>query len=175
MVVHVSGIDWEEIGSVVLADLGLEKCSNCNQKDNDFKVNAMIYVNKVLIFQASPKFGAYKSAWRFFVMCPICEKGYKFEKEHGRDEVQSLMLNEKSLLSNIKTLFLWEHSLFNESKDSKGMIKLARKKKKTVLDDLSKLGMNALVQELLSAKQKYVEELRLFMDKNKKLGFDIEL
>ena len=46
---------------------------------------------------------------------------------------------------------------------------------KTVLDDLSKLGMNALVQELLSAKQKYVEELRLFMDKNKKLGFDIEL
>ena len=35
--------------------------------------------------------------------------------------------------------------------------------------------MNDLVQELLSAKQKYVEELRLFMDKNKKLGFDIEL
>jgi len=175
MVVHVSGIDWEEIGSVDLTDLGLQKCPNCNQKDEDFKVSAMIHVNKVLIFQASPKFGVNKSAWRFFVMCPICEKGYKFEKEQGRDEVQSLMLSEKSILSNIKTLFLWEHSLFNHSKDSKAMIKLARKKKKTVFDDLAKLGMKDLIQELLSAKQKYVEELRLFVEKNKKLGFDIEL
>lgn len=177
MVVHVSGYDWEKIGVIDFTDLGLKKCANCNQTDRSFDVKALVHVNKVLVFQASPKFGILKSKWKFFVGCKVCEKGYSFEKEKGRDDLQNIMLKKESLLSNVEEYFLYEHGLFNhiDNRQRKEMLKLARKKKKTLLDDLAKLGMNDLLQQLLSGKQNYIEELRNYMTYNQKIGFDIEL
>ena len=87
--VYIFGVDWETIGHVHMKDLGLEKCSNCNQNDSNFKVIAMIHVSKLLAWQVAPKFGSFKGAWQFMIMCPTCEKGYKFLKEKGRDERRS--------------------------------------------------------------------------------------
>ncbi|MDC0037631.1 hypothetical protein OAJ30_03035 [Alphaproteobacteria bacterium] len=173
--VHTFGTDSETIGLVEMADLGLQKCSNCNQENKNFNVSAIVHVNKIFGLQAAPKFGSFKAAWIFQVMCPTCEKGYQFLKEKGRDEVQQLMMRKKSLIANVKAYFLYEHGLFNHVENRDELIKYARKRKKTILEDLAKLGMNDLVHELLSCKDKYPKNLKLYIESNKNIGFDIEL
>ena len=71
-----------------------------------------------------PKFGG-KSVWGFNVMCPICEKGYYFAKEKGRDEVQKLMLKKSSLGINAWTHFWLSHTLFEQHENEKERLKQA--------------------------------------------------
>ena len=178
--VLIMGIDWEDIGRVHMYDLGLKKCSNCNQDGKAFTVIAMVHVSKILAWQIGSKFGSFKKAWNFMIMCPTCEKGYKFNGEEGRNEVQGLMMKQNSLAQNIWAHFIHSHLNFHyitELKERNRLIKQSRKEAKRTLEDLAKLGMVALVEELVSYKHKKgsVNYLKKRIEENKHLEFDIEL
>ena len=175
--VYIYGVDSEKIGAVHMSDLGLEKCSNCNQSEFNFNVIATIYVSKILAWQVAPKFGPSKNAWQIMIICPTCERGYKFQKEKGRDEVQNIMLKRNSLFANVWYHFLNEHALWNnlDPKDRRDRIKSGKKKVKTVLDDLARLGMNDLVHQIILGKEKFPKSLKNTMEDKKDIGFDIKL
>ena len=176
---YIQGFEWEKIGFVAKKDLGLNKCANCNQNSKLYSVLALVHVDKILAWQFSPKFGVFKAAWNFMITCPTCEKGYKFLKEKGRDEVQKIMLNSASLEANLWSHFINSHYIPDEEDTKKRdkHIKELRKEGKRILDDLSKLGMVALVEELISYKDKKgsVNYLKQRIEKSDNLNFDIEL
>ena len=134
----------------------------------------MIHVSKLLAWQVAPKFGSFKGAWQFMIMCPTCEKGYKFLKEKGRDEVQKIMIKKNSLFANVWSHFIDEHALCNnlETKERRDQIKYGKKRAKTVLDDLARLGMNDLVHGIISGKEKFPKALKRLMEDKKHIGFD---
>tara|TARA_R110001592_G_scaffold290911_1_gene560085 strand:- start:3336 stop:3863 length:528 start_codon:yes stop_codon:yes gene_type:complete len=173
--VLIIGIDYELIGYIALKDLGLDKCKNCNATDT-FEVKSMMQISKILAWQVGAKFGG-KSVWNFNVMCPICEKGYSFAKEKGRDEVQKLMLKNSSLGINAWTHFWLSHTLFEQHENEKErlkQIKLFRKEAKTRLDDLARLGMHDLVKKIVSSKNTHSNWFKERMETTKG-GFDIKL
>ena len=175
--VHIVGNDWEKIGVVNPLDLNLDKCNHCNQSNSNFHVLAMIHINKILAWQVSPKFGVYKSGWQFMIMCPTCEKGYKFLKEKGRDEIQSIMLKQNSLFANVWSYFLNEHALWNnlDGKERINQINYGKKEAKRTLEDLAKLGMNNLIHGIMSGKEKFPKNLKRKIEEQKHVGFNIEL